>query len=80
MFGAGCATLVDGQTVVTVTVAMVDVTTTGVFVVVGSKLVVLLYVRFLKNGSQPAVVDGAAEVVLFGPKDASGCFKARRRL
>jgi hypothetical protein len=77
VFGAGCATLADEQIVVTVTVAMVDVTMIGVFVVVGSKLVVLLYVRFLKNGSQPAVVDEGTVVVV---KDASGSFRARRRL
>ena len=80
MFGVSCVSLADGQTVVTVTVATVDVTMTGVLVVVGGELIVVLYVRFLKYGSQPAVDDGAALVVLFELIDASGCFKPRRRL
>jgi hypothetical protein len=80
VFGAGCATLDDGQTVATVTVDTVEVTMTVDFVAVGRELVVVLYVRRLKNGSHPAVIDGAAFMALFVLIDASGCAKARRRL
>jgi hypothetical protein len=80
VFRAGCVRFADEQTVVTVTVATVDVTTTTLFVVIGRELVVVLYVRFFKNGSQPSVVHGVALVPLSELIEASGCFKARRRL